>query len=520
MSKHSASRAFFVFTLLLLMVRADPSWGQEGISITNFNPSTSVGSLFELVLAEPKEHLQWSAGGMLDYAHEPLYREWYRAGDQGTAYPAKARLTGHLFGALGLGGMTELGLALPVIVYQNGEGGNPGGEIQHAGLGDPRVDFKARVFDGAITKLGILAVFTAPLGHYASSGEDFLGSEAPTLDAGVILEGHTGPVILAMNGGFLVRKPAVIGTFEQTHAITWNLGVAWDVKEFGEPGGLRLGIEANGQANINFDARSGIPIEALGGVKYRLPNDLVLTAGAGPGLSRGVGTPVFRLFAGITFDKVVRDCPAGPEDIDGFEDHDRCIDPDNDQDGILDVDDQCINDPEDLDGYQDQDGCAEPDNDGDEIQDAVDSCPMIPEDMDGYQDEDGCPEEGPGKAVVKITDTQLLVSSKIYFDFDKASIKEVSYPILDAVAEALLANPHLQRVQVEGHTDNEGTEEYNVSLSEARAKSVADYLVSKGVPQERLTYKGYGFSRPKASNTSEEGKAINRRVEFTIIRGD
>ena len=174
----------------------------------------------------------------------------------------------------------------------------------------------------------------------------------------------------------------------------------------------------------------------------------------------------------------------------------------------------------DVDGFEDDDGCPEVDNDNDTIPDAVDSCPMIHEDMDDYQDDDGCPEEGPGKPTVKITDTQLLISSKIYFDYDKATIKEVCYPILDAVAEALEANPHIKKIQVEGHTDNEGTEEYNHALSESRAKAVMEYLIGKQIPKERLTYKGYGFSRPKASNETEEGKAINRRVEFTIIHGD
>ena len=144
---------------------------------------------------------------------------------------------------------------------------------------------------------------------------------------------------------------------------------------------------------------------------------------------------------------------------------------------------------------------------------------MIPEDKDQFEDEDGCPEEGSGKSAVKITDTQLLVSSKIYFDYNKTSIKEVSFPILDAVAEALIANPYIRKILVEGHTDNEGTEEYNRGLSEKRARAVMQYLISKDVPKERLSYKGYGFSRPKASNDSEVGKAINRRVEFTIIQG-
>jgi outer membrane protein OmpA-like peptidoglycan-associated protein len=229
---------------------------------------------------------------------------------------------------------------------------------------------------------------------------------------------------------------------------------------------------------------------------------------------------MFRVFAGAAFDKVMRNCPAGPEDFDGFEDNDRCIDPDNDGDWILDVDDKCPDEKEDGDNFQDEDGCPEVDNDGDEIPDGVDACPMIPEDRDHYEDDDGCPEEGPGKPMVRITDTQLLISSKIYFDYNKTTIKEVSYPILDAVAEALEANPHIKRVQIDGHTDNEGTEAYNQTLSEERAKAVMEYLIGKGIPEERLTYRGYGFSRPKASNDTEEGKAINRRVEFTILKGD
>ena len=93
----------------------------------------------------------------------------------------------------------------------------------------------------------------------------------------------------------------------------------------------------------------------------------------------------------------------------------------------------------------------------------------------------------------------------------------VRYPILDEVAKAMNDNPQIKKLQIDGHTDNEGTEDYNLELSENRAKAVMDYLVSKGVDEARLTYKGYGFSMPKASNRTEEGKAINRRVEFTIL---
>ena len=72
---------------------------------------------------------------------------------------------------------------------------------------------------------------------------------------------------------------------------------------------------------------------------------------------------------------------------------------------------------------------------------------------------------------------------------------------------------------VEGHTDNEGTEEYNMEPSEKRAESVVKYLIGKSIDEKRLSFKGFGFTIPKASNESEEGRAINRRVEFKIEKG-
>ena len=108
--------------------------------------------------------------------------------------------------------------------------------------------------------------------------------------------------------------------------------------------------------------------------------------------------------------------------------------------------------------------------------------------------------------------------------FDVIAIRQVDWGVgngyLNAVAEALNNNPGITKVQIEGHTDNEGTEAYNQKLSEDRAKAVRKYLIGKKVDPKRLMYKGYGFSRPKASNRTEEGKAINRRVEFTIVEKD
>jgi outer membrane protein OmpA-like peptidoglycan-associated protein len=472
------------------------------------------------VLPTPKKHLKWNVSGLLSHAQEPVFREVKRIGEPTrTAYPVWFRRQIDLAASMGLFDFMEVGLSIPVVIYQISEDPIDDSDVQRAGIADPRIDFKARFFERNGTSVGAGAVLTLPLGHYASSGRDYLGSKLPSLQPLIMMESHFGALLLAANGGFIIRQEASAGSTRQPSAITWNVGAAFDVDDFDEPHGFRLATEFHGEAGIDFDGTS-VPVEMLVGFKYRTGNDLILTFGGGPGISRGLGTPVYRAMFGVAYDPIVRSCPAGPEDMDGFQDNDRCIDPDNDQDGILDVDDKCVNEAEDIDKFQDTDGCPDVDNDGDRILDSVDRCPFIPEDVDKYEDEDGCPEEGPGKPTVKITDTQLLVSSKIYFDFDKATIKEVSYPILDAVAETIVGNPHITQIRIEGHTDNEGLESYNQALSEERAKSVMDYLIGKGVPETRLSYKGYGFTRPKASNDTEEGKAINRRVEFTIIHGE
>ncbi len=349
-------------TLLCLSV---PVFAQEGISLDTFRPATSVHSLYELTLPTPKKHLKWSVSGLLSHAQEPVYREIKRFREPTrTSYPVWFRRQLDLAGTVGLLNNMEVGFSLPIIIYQiNDEGSD---DIQRAGIGDPRVDFKTRFFEGQRTVLGAGVSATLPLGHYASSGRDFLGSKLPTLEPRLLMESHFGPMLIAANGGFIIRDKAAAGDTRQPSAITYNLGVGYDIDDFNEPNGFRLAAEAHGEFGVNFDGTS-MPLETLFGFKYRSESDFVFTFGGGPGISRGLGTPVYRAFIGVAYDKVQRNCPAGPEDMDGFQDDDRCIDPDNDQDGIFDQEDKCPDEAEDLDKFQDQDGCPDADNDGDAI---------------------------------------------------------------------------------------------------------------------------------------------------------
>lgn len=110
-----------------------------------------------------------------------------------------------------------------------------------------------------------------------------------------------------------------------------------------------------------------------------------------------------------------------------------------------------------------------------------------------------------------------IILKNIFFETDSYNLKQESYVELQKLVDFLNQNPDLN-IEIGGHTDNIGTEQYNQILSENRAKSVVDYLIENKIDKKRLTYKGYGFSEPLTSNNIEEGRAQNRRTEFKIIK--
>ncbi len=105
----------------------------------------------------------------------------------------------------------------------------------------------------------------------------------------------------------------------------------------------------------------------------------------------------------------------------------------------------------------------------------------------------------------------------IYFDFNKTTLKSESFAELNKVVNFLDQNPTVE-IEIAGHTDSKGTDEYNVNLSQGRSQAVVDYLVSQGIGAARLTAKGYGESKPIDTNDTEDGRANNRRVEFTVLK--
>lgn len=209
-------------------------------------------------------------------------------------------------------------------------------------------------------------------------------------------------------------------------------------------------------------------------------------------------------------------CPDDAEDKDEFEDEDGCPDLDDDQDGILDTKDGCPRDPEDKDGFEDEDGCPDPDNDLDGLLDADDKCPNEPETFNGEKDDDGCPDESKYK-FVEVTDKAIKIKQKIFFASGRSVILSKSFKTLNEVALAMKEHPKL-KIEVGGHTDSNGSDKYNLKLSQKRAESVRQYLIKKGgIDGSRLTAKGYGEAKPIDTNKTRSGRSRNRRVEFNSI---
>jgi len=119
--------------------------------------------------------------------------------------------------------------------------------------------------------------------------------------------------------------------------------------------------------------------------------------------------------------------------------------------------------------------------------------------------------------LVPIEIGQVIRLNNVFFDFDKWDLRPESYIELNRVVKLLAENPAIE-IEMAAHTDSRGSDEYNFKLSDNRAKSVMDYIISKGIPVDRITSHGYGESKPVSTNDTDDGRQLNRRVEFTILK--
>src|SRR5690625_2378447 len=492
------------------------------------------------------------------------------------------QLVTDIHAAVGLFDRLEIGLSVPVVWLQDGgEGPITGQDFSKNGIGveDLRLVPNLMLFqkftdpqdEGNYRGVGmaLLADFHLPIGN----GDAYQGGEFRAQPRVALHASTKRGTQFNINAGYLVRPKSRLANIEVDDAVTYGFGVDIPVMK---SRAMHLIGELYGQTSVLAEdvTKNESPLEGLAGLKYFSENGLAVQGGVGTGFIQGYGSPDWRVLAGLFYTTKTKqermidtdgdgipddkdNCPydynPDQKDTDGDGVGDVCED-DIDGDGILNDDDNCpyIHNPgqEDMDGDgvgdacdddidgdgipNDKDNCpfvpnldqadldgdgvgdaCDDDIDGDGIPNDKDQCPYEPETYNGFEDEDGCPDE----AEIVMKDCSIdLQGSTIEFSTNSDRIRSGSYKLLDAVARVLNTRSDIERIRIEGHTDNVGKAAYNKQLSDRRAKSVMKYLVDKGsVSADRLTAVGYGLERPIESNDTDEGRQANRRVEFNFL---
>jgi len=432
--------------VLLVLLGAPVARAQPvpSLDLRRFNPPTDPrGSLFLEPASTPGPG-NWNVGAWLSYARDLVVLE-DSAGNE-VAVPVEDQLSLDYVASVGIGERLALGLALPTVLYQQGDDISTlvvgAGSLPRTAIGDMAFIAKAALVPSGELGgfgLGALARVTAPTGDTAS----YLGEGAVTGELRLLAELRLVAIDLRATAGAKVRGAERSYVNDETlfgHDLPWGAGLTLRPQVLGldDEGHWLWTLEIHGAVAITPELASGPQSPVLWGpsARYAL-GDVSLIAGVEMPVTAAVGSPLVRAVLGVGWAPRFYDmdgdgigdeddaCAELAEDRDGFEDSDGCPDFDNDNDGVPDDRDKCPTEQEDEDEFKDDDGCKDPDNDGDRIPDerdacpneagpdspdpklvgciprdadgdgvldASDRCPKLAEDRDGFQDDDGCPE--------------------------------------------------------------------------------------------------------------------------------
>lgn len=481
--------------------------------------------------------------------------------------PLTHQLNTYVNGGVEILGKFALGLSLPVALFQTGSGmdisaspanvGSSPLDVKTVALHDLRLDAKVPLYQSSNRKfsLGVGGAVWFPTGNSNSFTGDGQTTGwvygAAEYDFGKFqISGLAGPHFRPQRG---ILGPN--GDLEVGSEVRWGAGVFFPLRE----GQIRLGGTLWGTTGIvkgeqtgqnTFFSQRNTDAEWLAEARIALQKNGPWYFSGGGGtrlLTTGYGSPDVRVLAMIGTWTTLGDkepgqraarrrdvpdvdmhekdtdgdgypddidlCPTEKEDGKPPNKSDGCpATVDRDGDGIPDNVDKCPDDPEDKDGILDSDGCPETDADNDGIPDKEDACPLMPGDRNPDPKKNGCKKR---QHLVE-TKSGLELLDTIKFDTAKATIKPESFPILDEVVSVLKDGPDV-KMGIYGHTDSRGSREMNINLSKARAASVVNYLVNKGIDRNRLKSDGFGPDKPVDTNDTDEGRAKNRRVEFKVL---
>lgn len=387
------------------------------------------------------------------------------------------------------------------------------------GLGDVRVqgDFRMTRARSDQSGLSLIGALELPSGD----AERNLGAAGPRAELTVLGSQELGPFTLAAQAG--VRS----GTAAPEASVP-VLGPA-----FLHRAAVRLDVGRNAVASLEYDGQTGIPDgsgpvtvdaasgELLAGLQL-LPGDgsWRVRMGGGAGIQPGVGTPPWRAVVGLSRSLTPPDRSLAPQPVAAAR-----------KDGTLTVK---VTDPagnaldarvklEGPEGVRDWSLL-----DGELARDLPPGAYALSIRAKGFVPVEKAFTVEPGGEVlfdtvlttgkVRVEQDRVVLTERIFFQFNSATIDRASFPLLAELTAVLLQHPELERIAIQGHTDEVGDETANLSLSLARAESVREFLVASGVAENRLKAVGFGEHQPLVKGDSDAARAANRRVEFRILR--
>lgn len=419
--------------LLALPALAKP----KTADVVNFNPTSDDGKYITVHQSKTLHQWGYSFGMYTDFAYHPL--EYADPSGNRRRGIVDQLLMSHFDAAIGFFDFWSMGFDMPMAwweVYYDPAVRAAAVQKQNKTMkmGDLRVEMKFKILD--IDKyhvgLGVVPFFYIPTG----SSSYFLGNGMWSPGGKIVFDADIkNRVFVSFNGGYrnYDRTQYDPNTPNATINDTVELGAGVNVR-INDQWGVIGEVYSEHVLSGFFKNQLQNPAEfAIAGrwTPSARAKGLGVTFGGGRGLDTGIGSPDFRLFAGINYRPPKKPPPPTPVEV--------------------------------------------------------------------------------------VAEEKIVITQKIHFEFDKAIIRPISYPILDDVAYLLQINPQIRRVRVEGHTDWIGSDAYNQKLSERRAASVRNYLIGKGIAADRLIAVGYGEARPIADNNTTQGRARNRRTEFTVV---
>jgi len=503
MRSRAARAAAIALALAALHPRAARAQAQTGFGVSRFEPAERGSRWFVADSLAFEGRMRPAVGATLDYAYKPLVTEDERGIERFAL--VRHQLWMHAGASLVITDRVRVGVDLPFALYQDGESGRASGALLKGAsapaLGDIRLagDVRLAGVAGSAFVLAAGARIWLPTGVRSQ----FTGDGSLRISPQLLAAGEVGPLSWAARVAFVYRARnegyagAALGS--ELHA-AGGVGVALVRRR------LFVGPEVYA-STVVVDAfgASTTPADVVLGAHVDVMRGLSVSVGGGAGVTPGYGAPAARGLFAVEWSEPFERGPA-----------------DADHDGIRDEVDACPAARGPADDDPTQNGCPSlpppppEDADGDGVDDTDDACPTVP----GLRSSDvmtnGCPVSEAPRPLAVLTKTEIRIAEQIPFATDSAEIAGQT-DVLGAVERLMREHPDIRKVVVEGHTDAAGDAAYNEDLSARRAAAVVAWLVEHGVDPRRLESRGMGSRRPLASNATEDGRAKNRRVVFSVV---